>query len=98
MIAMFVAWMIIRGPLTYVEDATTISSLSEPLLPGASTLSSSSDSKRKSRLHDLVDVDSVDLYRDEYAEDLVEMEAEDEVTKRLNGRFGLLWRLYYWLV
>ncbi|KAF4620986.1 hypothetical protein D9613_000345 [Agrocybe pediades] len=98
MVIMFVAWMVVRG---FGHDGTLlredpISSPSEPLLPESSTASSLG--RRKSRLHDLVDVDSVDLYRDEYAEDPIEVEAEDEVSKRLNGRLGLLWRLYYWLV
>ncbi|KAF8170950.1 amino acid permease-domain-containing protein [Pholiota molesta] len=53
--------------------------------------------QRRSQFHDLVDVNSVNLYIDEYEEEEQEVE-QDQVTKRLNSKGRLFWSLYYWLV
>lgn len=52
-----------------------------------------------SRFHDLVDISSVDLYKDEYVEpgDGGSM-SEDLMRKRLDGRWGVLWKIFYLLV
>jgi len=51
----------------------------------------------KVKYHDLVDINTVDLIRDEYDEE-DDTEGEDEITSRLHGKMKLLWTFYYWLI
>ncbi|KDR75290.1 hypothetical protein GALMADRAFT_69558 [Galerina marginata CBS 339.88] len=91
---MFVAWMLFQR--SRQQPVENIDSSSDQLLEESGPTTSI---KKNSRFHDLVDADTVDLYREEYAEDVqADAEVEDEVTKRLNGNMRALWRLYYWLV
>lgn len=47
---------------------------------------------------DMVDVHTVDLHEDEYA-NVDQDEADDsEREERLKGRYGFLWRMYYLVV
>lgn len=97
---MFIAWMAFKRP---APPPPTIS----PQIDARTSLllldsqgrrdSRTSIPQRRSEFHDLVDMNSVNLYIDEYEEEEQEVE-EDEVTKRLNSKGRLFWSLYYWLV
>ncbi|KAF8973198.1 amino acid permease-domain-containing protein [Flammula alnicola] len=96
-VVMFIAWMVLKRPTLQISQLSeSTPSASDHSLPESTLILR--NNKKKSRFHDLVDVESVDLYRDEYTEEVVESAAEDEITKRLNGKARLLWSLYYWLV
>lgn len=86
MILMYVAWMLIRRP--------------DPNIPApASSLSSASPGwRREWWKSDLVDVNTVDLTRDEYTEDHVDSVGDDKRDKRYQGKTRWLWRVYYWVV
>ncbi|EGO25175.1 hypothetical protein SERLADRAFT_368585 [Serpula lacrymans var. lacrymans S7.9] len=47
---------------------------------------------------DMVDVRTVDLFKDEYEEEAVEGADDEERERRLRSRAGLAWRLYYWII
>ena len=72
----------------------------DPNIPAPTTSLSSapSRSRRKWWKSDLVDVNTVDLMRDEYAEEYVDSVGDDERDKRYNGKVRWLWRVYYWVV
>ncbi|KAH9832274.1 amino acid permease-domain-containing protein [Rhodofomes roseus] len=54
--------------------------------------------RRSFRWHDLVDIQTIDLKRDEYEEAEADRVDDAQRQKRLEGRVGSLWRLYYWVV
>ena len=96
MVVMFFTWLF----LSRRESEQIVGSTSEPLLsnPGMDGGIPSHVNRDKTlKYHDLVNIDTVDLIRDEYDEE-DDMEGEDEITSRLNGKMKLLWTLYYWLV
>ena len=96
MVVMFFTWLF----LSRRESEQSADSTSEPLLsdPGMDGNNPSHlDRDKTPKYHDLVNVDTVDLMRDEYDEE-DDIEGEDEVTSRLNGKMKLLWTFYYWLV
>ena len=94
---MFFAWLFFSRR----ESEQSTGSTSEPLLsdPGSDggTPSRLNWDKTLKKYHDLVDIDTVDLVRDEYNEE-DDTEGEDEVASRLSGKMRLLWAFYYWLV
>ena len=93
MVVMFFAWLFFsRRESERLADSASDPLLSDPEIDG----SSSRLNRDKIKYHDLVDVDTVDLTRDEYDED--DTEVEDEVANRLSGKMRLLWTFYYWLV
>ncbi|KAF8813720.1 hypothetical protein BYT27DRAFT_7180470 [Phlegmacium glaucopus] len=91
-IVMFFAWLLFGGR----ESGSTSDPppLSNPGVDGSSP--SRLNNRNKIRYHDLVDVDTVDLIRDEYEE--VDTGGEDEIARRLSGKKRLLWTIYYWIV
>lgn len=98
MVVMFLTWLFLNR--RKAEKST--GSASEPLLsdPGMDVDGGSPSHLNRDKsfkYHDLVDIGTVDLIRDEYDEE-DDMESEDEVTSRLNGKMKLLWTFYYWLV
>jgi len=96
MVVMFFTWLF----LSRRESEQSAGSTSEPLLsdPRMDEGSPSHLNRDKTlKFHDLVNIDTVDLRRDEYEEE-DDMEGEDEVTSRLSGKMKLLWTFYYWLV
>ena len=96
MVVMFFTWLIFSRR----ESEQSAGLTSEPLLsdPGMDgDRPSHVDRDKTLKYHDLVNIDTVDLIRDEYDEE-DDMEGEDEITSRLNGKMKLLWTLYYWLV
>lgn len=71
--------------------------------PNIPTLSSSPSSaepgwRREWWKSDLVNVDTVDLARDEYQEEHVVSFGDDERDQRYKGKAKWLWRVYYWIV
>ena len=92
---MFFAWLFFsRRESEQSADSTSEPLLSDPGIDGDSPSRLNRDKTLK--YHDLVDVDTVDLIRDEYDEE--DMESEDEIAIRLSGKMRLLWTFYYWLV
>jgi len=97
MIVMFITWMFLRGARDRRQQAETADASTEPNLDGRK--SPPLTLKKQYWYHDLVDRDSVDLYRDEHEEE--PSEQNDLANKRLTGSNGptrWLWSLYYWLV
>lgn len=98
MAIMFIAWLLLKR--TTVLTSETSQSRTDPA-SDASQLLSENDMigvTTRSRLSDFVNINNVDLYRDEYSEVGGDIEVEDTVSKRMNGKMGPLWRLYYWLI
>jgi len=95
-VVMFFAWLFFSRR----ESEQSAGSISEPLLsdPGIDDGTPSRLNRdRIFKYHDLVDIDSVNLIRDEYDE-VDDTESEDDVASRLSGKMRLLWTFYYWLV
>ena len=104
MVFMFIAWLYFKrpAPRDYLaaEDAPLLQS-DEHIAGSASSVTAvTTTTLRRAKFHDLVDVDSVDLYTDEYTEDDRDVAEEDEVAQRLKstGPKRVLWSLYYWFV
>ncbi|KZT65962.1 hypothetical protein DAEQUDRAFT_675950 [Daedalea quercina L-15889] len=91
MIVMYLCWVTLRRPPKPAEQTGE----RRQLLP-ADCLGPRGEGG--SRWFDLVDIQNLDLKRDEYEEE--EADRIDDATrqKRLEGRAGWLWRLYYWIV
>jgi amino acid transporter, AAT family len=84
MIVMYTAWMLIRRP--------------DPNIPASSSSILASPGWRKEWWKsDLVDVNTVDLARDEYEEEHIDSVADDERDRRNKGKARWIWRMYYWL-
>lgn len=100
---MFVVWLYFKRPEPHaylpVEDAPLFQS-DEHIAGSVSSVTETTVTHRRSKFHDLVDIDSVDLFLDEYKEDAQEVAEEEEMAKRLEspGLKGVLWALYHWLV
>lgn len=97
MIVMTVVWFIVRRTKTSKSSYD----LPTPTQQGPDSPSHSKNvvgSRKAWWRGDLVDVDTVDLSRDEYVE--VELDrAEDERQEaRLRGKYGWAWRMFHWLV
>jgi len=92
---MFAARMIGKRPRYHKYNSSEDSSTTDQLLRS----NIHTNDNTRSRFHDLVDADTVDLFADEYAEEeQSDLDAEDQAKKRKAGRMKLLWLLYYWLV
>lgn len=91
---MFFAWMLSRRPNTQSQIQANVT-YSEDYPPG----SQSRVTKALPRLYDLVDISTVNLYQDEYTESMEgDVDAEDVMRKRIDGKLGILWKIYYFLV
>jgi AAT family amino acid transporter len=91
MIIMYVVWLSLKRPpqgLHIREPA------SQALLAPQS--SQATYIKSHGYLHDLVDVDKVDLRSDEHEEP--DDDGDRELAERLQGKRRWLWSLYYWFV
>jgi hypothetical protein len=90
MLVMYAAWLSCMRSLQdlNVEDPTT-----EALL---TPQSGHVCVKRRSRFHDIVDINRVDLCADEYGEP--DDDGGPEVDEGLQGIRRWLWSLYYWFV
>lgn len=104
MVFMFIAWLYFKRPAPHdyltAEDAPLLQSDDHIAGSASSVTAITTTTLRRSKFHDLVDVDSVDLYTDEYMEDERDAAEEDEVAQRLKsqGPRRWLWSLYYWFV
>ncbi len=100
MIVMYIAWMLIRRP-----GRPTPNLSAQPNAQSSSLTPLSPVDSGKQRggwwYNDLVDVDLVDLYRDEHneeEEDRVDDSKRERRLKGTNSAQRILWRMYYWLV
>ncbi|EEB94786.1 hypothetical protein MPER_06345, partial [Moniliophthora perniciosa FA553] len=102
MLVLTIAWMLIRRPNESKRRRPFIHSPddSSPLTPLLGVDGTDDQyKKRKWWYHDLVDVDSVNLYRDEYGDDLeVDKLDNERRNRRLKGKARILWTLYYWIM
>lgn len=102
MIVMYTIWALAKNtsatkPMAVTPGNLSLGSAGEltPLIP----TDSRGHATRRTRLFDIVDILSVDLYKDEHVEDADEELNDEEVKQNdLQGRFGWLWRLYYLIV
>lgn len=74
-----------------------------PVIPGEGVESVESGQEgqgipKRVRWFDLVDTLRVDLYRDEYADEPEDRKDDEIRERRVGGRAGGLWRVYYWVV
>jgi len=95
-VVMFFAWLFFSRR----EWEQSAGSISEPLLSDPRIDDGTPSRLNRDKIfkyHDLVDIDTVNLIRDEYDE-VDDTESEDEVASRLSGKMRLLWTFYYWLV
>ncbi|KAK7045699.1 Basic amino-acid permease [Paramarasmius palmivorus] len=100
MLVMTILWMLIRPNENKRTRHPIPSDTPTPLTPLLDADVSGVQNKRRWWYSDLVDVNTVDLYRDEYEEDLEEDKLDNERRKRrlTEGRSRFLWRLYYWII
>ena len=107
MLTMFLAWLYLKYPSSSSQPSHshTKSAIirndadaSQPLLPQQRVVMSDLRPHRKHWYSDLVDVDNVDLSRDEYVDQEGDILDDEERTKRVSGRLGVLWMVYYWVL
>lgn len=91
-VVMFFAWLFFSRRVS--AGSASVPLLSDPRIDGGSPNRLNKD---RIKYHDLVDIDTVDLIKDEYEEE-DDTESEDKVAMRLSGKMKLLWTLYYWVV
>ncbi|KZP12388.1 hypothetical protein FIBSPDRAFT_754937 [Athelia psychrophila] len=102
MLVMYLAWMLIRRPDPNADAAAAAKLPSSA--PGDIALESDPSSpvpavaRRKWWTSDLVDVDTVDLARDEYVEQHVDKADDARVEARARGKWRWAWKVYYWVV
>lgn len=96
MLIMSVGWMLVKWPST---RPSALDSPAQPPLPATATtpLMPSRRLRWRWRYHDLVDIRTVDLKRDEYPEQETDR-TDEEREERLKGGKRLLWKLYYAIV
>lgn len=98
MLVMYSGWLL------FSKSASSYSLVGDysPLLsPTDSTPLLRSDSplgRPRRRFHDVVDTWEIDLHRDEYEDEDEDFADDVERETRLEGRAGMLWALYYWLL
>lgn len=100
MLVMYAAWMLVKSPAARLPAG--------PLLPESPTSSTPLSASRRAGHRrrtasrwwhsDLVDVNTVDLIRDEHQEEVVDKADDEERERRVHGKARLLWKIYYWLV
>lgn len=91
---MIFAWLLFGGR----QSGQSAGSTSDPPLsdPGIDDGNPSRLNRQKIKYYDIVDIDTVDLTRDEYEE--ADTGDEDEIARRLSGKNKILWTVYYWIV
>jgi len=107
MLIMFLAWLYLKSPSSSSQSSHSHSKstimgndadASQPLLPQQNVTNTDLIPHRKHWYSDLVDVDNVDLSRDEYVDEEDDILDDEERTKRVSGRLGVLWTVYYWVL
>ncbi|KAH8107816.1 amino acid permease-domain-containing protein [Cristinia sonorae] len=110
MLLFYTFWLLFhRSPSPKSSPSTLQPAVSPSAIPQPTSTSSTSPpsaftpllvSRARSsrwRVHDFVDVRTVDLYRDEYADEEVDV-VEDKVREeRVSGRWRWVWKAYYFL-
>lgn len=96
MIFMYLVWMLIRRPDPNAEAAARLPDNADNA-DGSST-SAKPIARRKWWTSDLVDVNTVDLTRDEYEEQVVDKVDDERIERRYAGKWRWAWRVYYALV
>jgi AAT family amino acid transporter len=102
MIIMYIAWLLAKRTFVPITEPVTPAATpgnppSEPAdesTPLISTNIRDRGTNYKSAF-DIVDIHAVDLYKDEYVEDVTDDADDEEREKRSQSRLGLLWKLYY---
>ena len=93
---MFAVWMLLKRHRHPNYDPSESPSDTDHLLSRSNT---HTNDRIKSRFHDLVNADTVDLFADEYTEEeQSDSDTEDKETNRKTGRMKLVWSFYYWLI
>ncbi|RDB24776.1 putative amino-acid permease PB1C11.02 [Hypsizygus marmoreus] len=87
MLVMFIVWMVLKRP-----------GASKGLPEASGSGEGRRSPARRLWYSDLVDVDTVDLYRDEYVEEEDDKFDDEKRTSRLQGKLRFLWRFFYWIV
>ena len=95
MIIMYLAWLILKRMPLHLHKSHSESEDSLPAAPSATTPLSPYRVPRRVRWFDLVDTQTVDLYRDEHQETEADTTEDEERAVRLSGRWRWLWQLYY---
>ncbi|KIJ67545.1 hypothetical protein HYDPIDRAFT_84867 [Hydnomerulius pinastri MD-312] len=102
MIFMYITWMLAKRsfaptPELACPTSTPGNPSSEP--PDESTPLICTGTRGRGSTYrsafDIVDINTVDLHQDEYAEDIDDEAEGEERAKRVQSRLGFLWRLYY---
>jgi len=100
MVVMYVSWLITKGATVAAVRQRVGGDATLELARETTPLLCIGTRRRGIDLRaafDIVDLNTVDLRKDEYA-DVDQDEAEDnEHKQRLSGRYGLLWRLFYYV-
>lgn len=89
MIVMYFVWLILKRRPLLKTHAIALPIEDEP------TGHASANIPRKTLWLDLVDTAEVDLFRDEYQDDAEDIKDDQERERRLRGRGGWLWSVYY---
>ena len=92
---MYLAWMLIWRPSPFkpialpTDEGSTPETVQKPVLLRVWELVS---------YNDAVDINTVDLRRDEHEEEAADLADDAERDEKLKGRFGWFWRAYYAIV
>ncbi|TCD66713.1 hypothetical protein EIP91_001006 [Steccherinum ochraceum] len=110
MIVFYLAWLIFkRSPSAGASPSSLQPQVTPSAIPQPTTSTSTSipsaftpllvNRARGSRwrFHDFVDVRTVDLVKDEYAEEEEDIADDLERKERQSGKWGWLWRVYYFV-
>lgn len=108
MIVMYLAWIVIkRIPMNklaqklHIDAESAAPSIPPSPIPGSpspTTPLAPYRSPRRVRWFDLVDTKTVDLYRDEHEETVMDQLEDEEREARLSGKWRWWWRLFYIVV
>lgn len=96
MAVMYIAWSLIKRPVPDSNDALPDSS--EDATEHTPLICLTRKEKQPWRAwwrSDVVNVNTVDLRRDEYVEEVEDLADDEERENRLKGRWKVLWRAYY---
>jgi AAT family amino acid transporter len=87
MIVMYLSWVLVKNIVVPIPAPASLDLLNEstPLIPH-----DAGAPHHHSRVYDIVDIQTIDLYSDEYPDDPVDA-VEDETKET---RFQLFWKLY----
>lgn len=89
MIVMYIAWALVKNisATSSVDDSDQSPDEFTPLMRAHAT--------GHTNKFDIVDIHTVDLYKDEHVEDSDDELDNQEMKANLEGRLGWLWKLYY---